>query len=215
VAQAYADALARLREQFLAGLRDFYEQITTGSLSGGSVRTQYEAARANYQRLLALVQGGDLSQADALQRAAEQYLQLAGQMFDTSTLGYTNIRNQIRDQIAALLGINVGGGTGNVIGGPEWFLHGTEQQIEALGAINTQATAQVAATANVANVVDIASRRQEMYLADMATTLISIDNRLAALEANSATAGSSTSLAVGDSTTASPFGRRRKGGDLR
>jgi len=198
----YAAALERLRQQFLAGIRSFYEELTTGDPMGGSGRQQFAAAQARYQQLLAVVQGGDLSQADALEGAARRYLDLAGSMFGTSTLGYTGIRDQITQQLAALLGINTVGG-GNVIGGPQWFTQGVQSQLSALSSINTQSVAQVAATANVATVVDIASRRQESKLDAMIERL---DSLIALGEAESATTTTST-IVAGDSRSAPVFRR--------
>lgn len=188
VAQAYADALARLREEFLSGIRDFYDNMLTGAGSPLTTEQRFNEARNNYQRLLALVQGGDLSQADALRQAAELFQSLAAQMFGTSTGGYSAIFDQIRNDLAALLGINVGAG-GNVIGGPQWFAQGSASQVTAIGNAGTMTVASIT---GLSNVVDMASYRQEAILER-------IDARLAdiSFQQGAGSAGVSANIAIG------------------
>lgn len=173
VAQAYADALARLREEFLSGIRDFYDSMLTGAGSPLTTEQQFNQAGQNYRRLLALVQAGDLSQADALRQAAELYQQLAARMFGTSTGGYSMIFEQIRADLAALLGINTGAG-GNVIGGPEWFSQGSAAQVTA---ISSASQLTVASISGLSNVVDMASHRQEVILERIESRLIDLYNQ--------------------------------------
>lgn len=149
VAQAYAAAMERLRTQFLQGIRDYYDAMTIGGNSPLTIAQQYQAAAAQYAQRLAAVQGGDLSQADALRSAAEQYQQLASQMFGTSTAGFAGIFSQIRADLAALLGIggNAAGGGNNLLQGPaQWFAQGADRTI--------------AATDNVARTIDLQTARQ-------------------------------------------------------
>lgn len=170
VAQAYANALAHLREEFLSGIREFYDSMLTGPGSPLTTEQKFNQARANYQRLLALVQGGDLSQADALRQAAAEFQSLAAQMFGTSTGGYSAIFDQIRTDLAALLGINLGG-TGNVIGGPQWFAQGSAAQVTAIG---NAGQLTVASISGLSNVVDMASYRQEAILERIVDELVEL-----------------------------------------
>lgn len=147
IANEYADALARLREEFLAGIRDYYDQLRNFG-SSQSVAQQFQAAQARYAQLFAAVAGGDLSQADAFQAAADQLEQLAQQMFGTATGEYQDIRSRILADLEAILGIT--SAPNNVIGGPEWFSAGN--------------AATVAATAHVADVVSLSGVRRDQWL---------------------------------------------------
>jgi len=172
VAQAYADALERLRHEFLQGLQDFYDQLRSGPIGGATIQTQFAAAQARYAQLLAAVQGGDLSQADALAQAGQDLIALAAQMFGTSTGGFEQLRQQILDQIAAILGVTNTTDThaNNVVNFPQ--------------AIHDASTAQVTATNNVADVVDIASRRQETLLQHVIDRLDYVVDLLSDIDAN-------------------------------
>lgn len=186
VAQAYAAALARLREEFLQGLRDFYEGMLIGPESPLSVNQQFEQARANFQRLLAAVQGGDLSQAGALQQAAAQYQSLAAQMYGTSTAGYAAIFQQIRDAIAGILGITTG--PGNIIGGPQWFAQGSQAQIAAIN------SSSLASTNQLSSVIDAAAWRRDARLSRIEQVLLDIRDQGGMANG---TTGRASSIAIG------------------
>lgn len=161
VAQAYADALARLRIEFLSGIQDFYDAMIVGPDSPLNVGTQFQNAQANYRRLLALVQGGDLSQANALRDTAAQYQQLAAQMYGQGTSPFAAIFAQIRTDFANILGLNPGG---NVLTFPEVFAQGNQAVVDA--------------SANIASVVDISARRMEIAQRDGNAVLALIDEKL-------------------------------------
>ncbi len=206
VAQAYADAFARLRAEFLEGLQEFRDELTSGALGGATVTTQYQAAIQRYNQLAAAVRNGDLSQADDLEAAGRRYIELAQQMFGTSTMSFVGIRDAIVNEINAITGGLVGGSVGgNVIGGPEWFSQGTEQQV---AAINTTASMQKAATDNVATVVDMASHREEAIFRSINDGV----SQAVALLQQLLTSPSSTSFAVGSENVAN---RRKAGDDIR
>lgn len=202
VMEAYADALARLREEFLEGLHDFYDELQGGALGGATVAQQFETAAARYQQILAAVQAGDLSQADALQQAAREYIDLAAQMFGTSTGGFATVRDQILAQLAALLGIGgdvTTGGIalvpGNVLGGADRFT----------AAMDTSMRATVAATQNVASVIDITSRMEQSKLDEVIGRL---DTIIAAVLPDPAIAAAA--ISVGDEPERGVMFRRKK-----
>lgn len=189
VAQAYAAAMERLRTQFLQGIRDYYDAMTIGGTSPLTIAQQYQAAAQRYTQALAAVQGGDLSQADALRSAAEQYQQLASQMFGTSTAGFAGIFSQIRTDLAALLGIggSAAGGS-NVLQGPaQWFAQGADRTI--------------AATDNVAQVIQMNSTREHVLLTNIHNELREIKGELRLRPSSPPTAfgyGNSGNVAAGD-----------------
>lgn len=181
VMQAYADALARLRNEFLEGLREFYDALKGGEFGGTTIAQQFQSAGARYQQLLGSVRGGDLSQADALRTAAQQFIELASQMFGTSTGGFLSIREQILRDLETIFGItNVGGGAlNNVIGGPEWFNAASNTMLAEM-AENT--SLQVDATNNVASVVSIQTAQLSAELRAVVTKLDEVVVRLDSLD---------------------------------
>jgi hypothetical protein len=80
VEAAVEDRYAR-ELQLLQQLDQFIQGLMTGPLSPLSPREQMEAAQAEYERLLALAQAGDLDALAQLQGAAQTYLQLAQGFF--------------------------------------------------------------------------------------------------------------------------------------
>lgn len=194
VAAEYAAALERLRQQFLEGLHDFYDELRGGANSGLTVEQRFNAAAARYHELLAAVQGGDLSQAGALQAAAQQWQELAQQMFGTSTGGYGIIRDQILADLASILGLAPG--TGATPGGtPDWFLSGTAQSVAATTA---GADRGVSATNNVANTIDFRAARQELLLREISGKFDTLIDRVADLEGASSMMSGMTYGSDGD-----------------
>lgn len=170
VADLFAAAMGRLRTQFLEGVREFYEALRTGDISGLNTEQRYNAAQAEYSRLLTLVQGGDLSQANALAQAGQTLVQLAGQMWGTSTGGYAELREAILGQLRDLLGIPapVGAAAGSGVGGPLPGASFAGPPPPAGASAGTSfapdADRQVAATHQVSQTVDFSSRKQEGLL---------------------------------------------------
>lgn len=133
----FNEAFQKLRDQFLSGLRDFRDQLQSGSISGNTISQQYADAAAKYRQLLTAVQGGDLSQADALRDAASTYRDLAAQMFGTATGGFAAVRDEILRDLSQILDPN--STANNVIGGPSYFAQAAQLQINAIssGSANT------------------------------------------------------------------------------
>lgn len=118
VMKLYADALKRLEDQYLDGLRELYEELRGGGpASGATVQQQYDTQYARWLELAAAVRGGDLSQAEAYRESAQRLIELLGQMYGTSTGGFAEIRDQILRDLEEILGIGrrvqgAGGGAG-------------------------------------------------------------------------------------------------------
>lgn len=167
IADLFTAAMGRLRTQFLEGVREFYEALKTGDISGLNTEQRYGAAQAEYSRLLAIVQGGDLSQANALAQAGQNLVQLAGQMWGTSTGGYAELREAILGQLRSLLGITAPPAGANPGGGP---LPGAgvggapPPSAGGGGAAAPDSDRQVAATNRVSDTVDFSGRKQEKLL---------------------------------------------------
>ena len=170
VADLFAAAMGRLRAQFLEGVREFYDALRSGDLSGLNTEQRFGAAQAEYSRLLALVQGGDLSQANALAQAGQELVQLAGQMWGTSTGGYAELREAILAQLQQLLGIPGSPAAGASSGpGPSPGASPPGLGPQSSGGSGSAGAAPssdrgVAATNKVAETVDLAGRKQEVLL---------------------------------------------------
>lgn len=178
LANLFAAAMGRLRTQFLEGVQEFYDQLNSGALGGANVEQQYGAAMANYQRLLLAVQGGDLTQANALAQAGQDLVRLAGQMWGTSTGGFVELRDAILAQLRQILGL-----PGQPIGGqsaaglpPGSPLTGLQGPAGGAGQPAASQASQsdekmVAATDRVAGTVDFTGRKLERLLTRLADTL--------------------------------------------
>jgi len=101
--QALLRALDRLRN-ILQTYTDFLKDLQTSELSPYSISDQYDMAQAEYERLLALAQAGDLNAMEQLPAAAQSYLDLASQMFGTASAGYSDIFNTINEDMTAIMG---------------------------------------------------------------------------------------------------------------
>lgn len=95
------DALRRALDR----LRNFYENLYHDEqLSPLSTAEQFAIAQQEWLDLLALAQTGDPDAIAALPEAAQQFLQLAAQMFGTSTQSYLDIFNAVVGAIEGILG---------------------------------------------------------------------------------------------------------------
>ncbi len=96
-------ALDRLRA-VLQTYTDFLRDLQTSELSPYSIEDQYGTAQAEYLRLLALAQAGNLEAMEALPNAAQTYLELAAQMFGTGSAGYQEIFQGINSEMTDIMG---------------------------------------------------------------------------------------------------------------
>lgn len=176
VSLQYQLAIARLRDEYLSSMRDFYDEITTGPMSGLSVESQYAAALANWNSLTnAIATTGDLSLSDEAVAAAQQAEQLAAQLWGTTTGGYQALLAQFRATMEAL---GIGGasaGTGSTASSlfaglaPD-LLAGVTGALQSAGeALAPQAgtQAQVDATEGVEDAIEVHGARQERLLGDL------------------------------------------------
>lgn len=92
VQAAYALALQDLMKQYSEGLRTWYQELTSGPASGKPLDQQYSDAMAEYQRLLLLIQGGDLSKMAEFEAVGRRLQEMAGQLWGTSTGGMAELR---------------------------------------------------------------------------------------------------------------------------
>lgn len=106
------DQIARLRD----GLREWLVSLTTGDLNPARPRERLRLAQAEYDRLLALAQAGDVDALRQIQGAAQNVLRLGRTVYG-STSGYNAIYDQIIAQIGGLAGGVPGGGGGGDVGG--------------------------------------------------------------------------------------------------
>ena len=100
--QALLRALDRLRN-VMQTYTDFLMGLQTSELSPYSIEQQYNSAQAEYQRLLALAQAGNLDAIEALPGAAQTYLELAAQMFGTASAGYNEIFQGINNDMRGIM----------------------------------------------------------------------------------------------------------------
>lgn len=185
LAELFGAAMERLRTQFLEGVQDFYDQLAGGALGGATVEQQYNSAMANYQRLLLAVQGGDLSQANALAQAGQDLVNLAGQMWGTSTGGFVGLRDMILEQLRALLGITappVAPGVqtnpeGMPSGGLNYASNGPNYRSPVERGPSAGEDKQRKATEAVGTAVDLAARKNERLLTRIAEALDRLDMR--------------------------------------
>lgn len=215
VTQLYADSLERLQDQFLGGIRDFYTELSTGAISGATIDRQAQAAEIEYNRLLALVQGGDLSQADALLSVVQQWADLQRQLLDPTLGGFEQWRQGVLAQLRPILGITVGSGTGNssafanlgttlqarIIGGPDRFTSPESGPAY----LSTATDRTVSATNNVASVIDFRGRAQERLLDRILNRVETLISRVERVE--EALGGSRDGIIIGDDRPRLP-GRR-------
>lgn len=181
VAAEFTAAMDRLRVQFLEGVQDFYDALRKGDISGLNVEQQYGAAMAQYQKLLLAVQGGDLSQANALAQAGQDLVRLAGQMWGTSTGGFAELRDAILEQLRGILGIT----SPEASQGPNFAAAGTgtaplrpgDNRIPPAAGDSRLGEKQIKATEDVTEAVSFSGRKVERLLARIADTLDKLEAR--------------------------------------
>lgn len=114
-----AEEMARRLERANESLRDFVDRLTTGEIAGAvSPEQAVQHAQAEYERLLALAEAGDVEASEQLRAAAEAYLD-ALERFSPALLGLRT--PEILAQLRALLGLAPlptagGGGVGAGVG---------------------------------------------------------------------------------------------------
>lgn len=96
-------ALDRLRAA-LEDYTQFLKGLQVDELSGATLAQREAAAREQYMQTLAQAQAGNLDAIDALPGMAQQWLQLASQLFDPSSSGYQGILQGIISDMTAIQG---------------------------------------------------------------------------------------------------------------
>lgn len=152
----------------LKGVQAFYNSLTSGSNAQLTIEQQYQQAQLEYQRLLAEVLSGDYSELDKLDSSAQNFIDLVGQMFGTSTGGFQDIRKQILDQLRQVLSLGEipSPTTNNIINFP------LQQNIA------DSSKANVEATNRVASVISISSERQSKLLQSLIDTTADLADEL-------------------------------------
>lgn len=180
-AALFTAALARLKAEFLGGVREFYDSLLSGEASGLNTEQRYSAAMAQYQQLLAAVNSGDLSQADALRASGEELTRLAGAMWGSSTGGFAELRQRILTDLARLLDIPepsaAAGAPGTTGFAAPPATGGVAQTNAAVATVAETGKLQVQATQEMGAVVSFEARRLETLLARIADTLDRMDER--------------------------------------
>lgn len=98
------DSADKLRRS-IDRLREFYESLYQNeSLSPLSLADRYALAAQEYADTLAAAQAGDEAAIEALPDVATQYLELASQMFGTSTAAYQAIFEGVASDVQDLIG---------------------------------------------------------------------------------------------------------------
>lgn len=99
-----ADEMDKLRRS-IDRLREFYESLYQNeTISPLSLADRLALAAQEYADTLALAQAGDADAIEALPDIAAQYLELAAQMYGTSTLAYQAIFEQVAQDVQDLIG---------------------------------------------------------------------------------------------------------------
>jgi hypothetical protein len=144
-------------KQALSGIQAFYDSLTTGENAYLTTEQQYEAAKAEYNRLLSEIQSGDYSELDKLDEAGQEFITLLGQMFGTSTSGFTDIKEEVIKQLREILSLgdsyNPNVPNPNVIQFPTQLTDGMNEN--------------VLATKNIATVLNTRGTRQEQLLSNI------------------------------------------------
>lgn len=117
VQQAWALALEDLNNRYLGGIRELRDELRLGDLAPITGQQRVEGLAAEFQRLLAVVQGGDLSQANSLRDVARQLLQAYSSTQGTLGGDYLQLYQYVLDALSAVLGEGVMP-AGTPLGGP-------------------------------------------------------------------------------------------------
>lgn len=95
------DGTASELERLQKSIQDFIKGLLIGDLSPLTPQQKLAEAKAQYEKDLALAQGGDLEAMGRLTQDAQAYLDLARQFYASSPM-YTEIFNSIVDQLKAI-----------------------------------------------------------------------------------------------------------------
>lgn len=176
VAQLYGEALQRLKDRFLDGLRAFRQELATGELGAALLPQQFAAAQQRYAQLRAALAGADqvlgtddddLSQADAFEQIGRELRDLAAEMFGTATGGFATVVNQILADLDRVLGASA---PNNLLGGPEWFAQGTETTVASIESVASAVNSQTTVLGSKLDLVN--------------SNLVNLSDRVSALEAD-------------------------------
>lgn len=102
VTAAFRAAARALTEQVFGGIRDFLQQLRSGSFGGMTLAERFSAARSRFQSLSARARGGDLEAIRQLPGAASEFLALAREMFGTGSM-FQDILAGVEQTMQALL----------------------------------------------------------------------------------------------------------------
>ena len=96
-------ALDRLRSA-IDRLREFQESMNQDtSISPLTLEQRFADAQAHYQDILAQAQAGNVDAIEALPDVAQQYLELAAQLYGTAGAGYGEIFQSVYDAVGAIV----------------------------------------------------------------------------------------------------------------
>lgn len=169
VLAARTKAIDKAMEDAFKGVKDFYTSLLSGPDSQLPVEQQYEAAMANYERILNEVANKDYSELGDLDAALQAALDLAGAMYDTSTGGYAAVRDRMLKELKDLLG-NAGIDLPGV--------HSSQDLADKANAGILQFVPKlddvVRSTDQVATVVDLHGYKQEVLLGDVVKAIKSL-----------------------------------------
>jgi hypothetical protein len=101
--QEVRSALDRLRSA-IDRLREFQESMNQDtSISPLTLEQRFADAQAHYQDILAQAQAGNVDAIEALPDVAQQYLELAAQLYGTAGAGYGEIFQSVYDAVGAIV----------------------------------------------------------------------------------------------------------------
>lgn len=136
IMSVYNDSLARLNEQFSEPLQDMYDEISRGAFGGVSIEDQFAQTFANWEALSAGIRGGDLSLSDEYREQGTRALELLGRIGGSTSAGYGELRDRLRSELGAVLGVNPGTSGSSVADSQAAFASTVAESI------NTQGTKQ-------------------------------------------------------------------------
>lgn len=195
IIQEHNEALAEAYRDATSGIRDFYNDLLNGPASAGTIEQQFNAAQADYNRILAEIQGGNYTNLESFDSVAQNFIDLLGQMYGTSTGGFQDIRAQVLEQLRQIL--SLGGNTAPVqtpasgansgaaassSSSSSGFVSSASQYANNVLTFPPQLVdttrAGVDATKNVADVINIRSGRQEVLLKKLVDLVDSVDKKM-------------------------------------
>jgi DNA-binding phage protein len=101
------DEVAEAIERAKQGLKGWIDSMLIGNLSPLTLEQQLEAARQQYEATRALAAGGDVDAMNELQGVAQQYLELARQLYASSP-DYNAIFREVLQEVGAVAGVSQG-----------------------------------------------------------------------------------------------------------